>query len=188
MAMPLDEPSDTFQRSLDLFVPARIARPDVPFPVGPERAPRHDRHALLRQGYGVARYVSVEQRMFDTKNAYYAALYASQRQWHEGTHDVWPWTEYLVNILEDSYDDFESRVAARRNLAGLSKQERVREFVLHHAPVVFRLRDVRAALPGVSDQTIRLVLSGLRREGLIEIDEAAGRNGPRAAWRRISGT
>ena len=143
-------------------------------------------HVLLQHGYGVARYVSVEWRMFDTKNAYYAALYASQRHWHEGTHDVWPWTEYLVGVLEDSYDDFESRVAARRSLAGLSKQARVREYVLHHAPLVFRLRDVRVALPGVSDPTIRLVLNGLRRDGLIEIDEAAGGNGPHAAWRRIS--
>ena len=142
-------------------------------------------HALLEQGYGVARYVSVEQRMFETKNAYYAALYASQRQWHEGTHDIWPWIEYLANILEDSYDDFESRVAARRNLAGLSKQERVREYVLHHASVVFRLRDVRTALPGVSDQTIRLVLSELHRERIIEIDDVAGGSGPNAAWRRV---
>lgn len=139
-------------------------------------------HALLEHGYGAARYVSVEQRMFDTKNAYYAALYASQRDWHKGTHDIWPWAEYLVGVLADSYDDFESRVAARRNLAGMSKQERVREYVLHHAPVVFRLRDVRAALPGVSDQTIRLVLNELRREGLAGIDETSGGSGPRAAW------
>lgn len=141
-------------------------------------------HALLREGYRVARYVSVEQRMFETKNAYYAALYESQRHWHEGTHNVWPWAEYLVGILEDSYNDFEMRIAARRNLAGLSKQERVREYVLHHAPVVFRLRDVRTALPGVSDQTMRLVLSELHRQRLIEIDEVAGGSGPNAAWRR----
>lgn len=141
-------------------------------------------HALLEHGYGVARYVSIEQRILNTKNAYYAALYASQRQWHERSHDIWPWTEYLVGILEDSYDDFESRVAARRNLAGMSKQERVREYVLHHAPVVFRLRDLRAALPGISDPTIRLVLNELRREGSAEIDEATGGSGPRAAWRR----
>lgn len=141
-------------------------------------------HQLLDRGFGVARYVSIEQRMFDTKNAYYAALYESQRQWHQGTHDVWPWTEYLVGILEEAYDDFESRVAARRSLAGLSKQDRVREYVLHHAPVVFRLRDVRAALPGVSDPTIRLVLNELRREGLVNTDETAGGSGPRAAWRR----
>lgn len=143
-------------------------------------------HVLLDHAYGVARYVSIEQRMFDTKNAYYAALHASQRQWHEGQHDVWPWTEYFVGVLEEAYDDFEARVAARRSLAGLSKQDRVREYVLHHAPVVFRLRDVRAALPGVSDPTIRLVLSELRREGSVEIDAAAGGSGPRAAWRRTT--
>lgn len=143
-------------------------------------------HELLDRGFGVARYVSIEQRMFDTKNAYYAALFESQRGWHQGTHDIWPWTEYLVDVLEDAYDDFEARVAARRSLARMSKQERVREYVLHHAPVVFRLRDVRAALPGVSDPTIRLVLNELRREGAVGIDEGAGGSGPRAAWRRTT--
>ena len=141
-------------------------------------------HALLQEGYGLARFVSVEQRMFDTKNAYCAALYASQRRWHEGAHDIWPWAEYLVAILEVSYDDFEARAAAGRNLAGRSKQDRVREYVLHQAPAVFRLRNIRAALPGVSDPTIRLVLSELRHEGLVGIDEAAGGSGPQAAWRR----
>ncbi|MGH2444890.1 MAG: Fic family protein [Candidatus Limnocylindria bacterium] len=143
-------------------------------------------HALLQQGYGIARYVSVEQRMFDTKNAYYAALIASQQGWHEGTHDVWPWTEYLVGILTDAYDDFELRVASLRNLAGLSKQARVREYVLHQAPEVFRLRDIRAALPGISDPTIRIALNELRNEHRVAIDEAIGASGPRTAWRRLS--
>ena len=133
---------------------------------------------MLEHGYGVARYVSVEQRMFNSKNAYYGALHASQREWHQGTHDVWPWTGYLVGVLDDAYDDFEWRVAVRRRLAGMSKQARVGEYVFHQAPVVVRLRDVRAALPGVSDQTIRLVLNELRREGSVGIDEAVGGSGP----------
>jgi Uncharacterized conserved protein len=138
---------------------------------------------MLEHGYEVSRYVSVEQRMFDTKEAYYDALYASQRRWHEGEHDVWPWIDYLVGVLEGAYDDFERRVAAQRNLTAGSKQGQVRQYVLHHAPQVFRVRDVRAALPGVSDQTIKLVLGALRREGAIELD-AAGGSGPHAAWRR----
>jgi Fic family protein len=141
-------------------------------------------HLLLQQGYQVMRYASVEQRMFDTKNAYYAALYESQRNWHEAEHSVWPWIEYLASTLASAYDDFEARVAARRNLAVLSKQGRVREYVLHHAPQVFRLRDVRAALPGISDPTIRLVLRQLHDAGTIEIDESAGAHGPQAAWSR----
>lgn len=140
-------------------------------------------HLLLQQGYGVSRYASVEQRMFDTKNSYYAALYASQRDWHSGEHSIWPWTTYLADTLADAYDDFERRVAARRDLGGLSKQERVRQYVELHAPDVFRVRDIRAALPGVSDPTIRLVLRELRSVGKIEVDESTG--GPDAAWRRV---
>ena len=141
-------------------------------------------HALLAHGYGVARYVSVEQRIYESRNAYYAALYESQRDWHDARHSVWPWIEYLVGILAAAYDDFEGRVAARRDLSGLSKQERVRRYVLDHAPQVFRTRDIRRALPGVSDPTIRLVLAELRNEGLIKIDEVSGGQGPQAAWRR----
>jgi len=137
-------------------------------------------HLLLQAGYGVPRYASVEQRMFDTKNAYYAALYQSQRQWHEGEHSIWPWIDYLVITLGEAYDDFEQRLASRRNLGSLSKQERVREYVLHHAPRVFRMRDIRAALPGISDQTIRLVLRSMRTGGLIAPVDATG--GPASAW------
>lgn len=142
-------------------------------------------HLLLERGYAVTRYVSVEKRIFDTRNAYYAALYESQRRWHEAGHDIWPWVGYLVGTLSDAYDDFEARVAARRNLVGLSKQERVRQYVLFHAPRVFRMRDIRNALPGVSDETIRLVLRGLKHAGQIDIDQEAGGRGPRAAWSRL---
>jgi Fic family protein len=142
-------------------------------------------HLLLQQGYGVSRYVSVEQHMFETKNAYYAALYESQRGWHEATHSLWPWIGYLVATLADAYDHFEARVAARRNLASLSKQERVRQYVLRHAPRIFRMKDIRGALPGVSDPTIRLVLRELHRAGLVEVNDQTGGRGPRAAWTRL---
>jgi Fic family protein len=140
-------------------------------------------HLLFRAGYGVSRYASVEQRMFDTKNAYYAALQESQRGWHDAQHTIWPWIRYLVGTLADAYDDFESRMTARRSLVGLSKQERVREHVMHHAQRTFRVRDIRAALPGVSDPTIRLVLRRLRQEGMIGLIGETG--GPDSAWTRL---
>jgi Fic family protein len=138
-------------------------------------------HELLRLDYAVARYVSVEQRIYESKNAYYTALEQSQRDWHEGEHSIWPWTEYLVRILAESYGDFENRVAAGRGAEFGTKQDRIRRWALHDAPPEFRLRDVRRALPGVSDPTIRLALRGLRDEGLIRA-EGVG-NGAR--WRRL---
>jgi len=142
-------------------------------------------HLLLQHGYGVMRFVSIEQRIFDTKWGYYAALRESQVGWHEAAHQVWPWLTYLVGILSEAYDDFEARVSSRRNLAGMSKQARVREYLLLHAAPTFRMREIRRALPGVSDQTIRLVLGQMRDGGLIEPDPQMGNRGRQAAWRRI---
>lgn len=139
-------------------------------------------HELLSQGYGVARYVSIEQRIYDSKNSYYATLYESQRNWHEAKHDVWPWATYFAQILAGAYDDFERRIKQCGGGDG-SKQERVRAYILGQAPPVFRRRDVERAFPGVSVATIRLVLNELRDAGRIEVEGA----GPSAGWRRRDG-
>jgi Fic family protein len=136
---------------------------------------------LLALGYGVARYVSIEQQIFETKHGYYAALYESQRDWHEGEHTIWPWAEYLVGALADTYQRFEERVAAERGAKGANKQERVRAYVLHHAASRFTIADIRRALPGTSDQTIRLVLAECREAGAIRA-EGTGRG---AGWVRV---
>lgn len=138
-------------------------------------------HELLRLGYGVARYVSVEQRVFESKNAYYTALEQSQRDWHDGEHSIWPWAEYLIVVLSDSYQDFENRVSASRGFEQASKQERVRHWALNEAPDQFRLGDVRRAVPGISDPTVRLALRALRDEGKLE-SLSSGRG---ARWRRV---
>lgn len=138
--------------------------------------------ALLERGYGVPRYVSGEQRIYNTKNSYYDVLSQSQRYWHEGNHRIWPWVIYLAEILADSYDAFEQRVAAeQRGQRKMTKQERVRVHVLEHAPPKFRIEVLRRALPGISDQTIRLVLGAMRHEGLVDSDD----NGRNAEWTRL---
>lgn len=138
-------------------------------------------HELLSQGYGVARYVSIEQRIFESKNTYYDRLYQSQRDWHEGEHDIWPWTSYLAQVLAGAYDDFEERVAAAGDEPG-SKQDLVRDYILKQAPPEFRRRDIERALPEVSPATIRLVLNDLRDSKRI----VAEGGGPGARWRRLA--
>jgi Fic family protein len=140
-------------------------------------------HELLRRGYGVARYVSVEQRIYETKHAYYEALRQSQVGWHDAEHDVWPWIEYLCSVLADSYDAFEARIAAARSTAGMSKQQIVR----HHVAGLavgreFKLRDLRARLPGISDPTFRIVLTELKREGEVRVHGT----GKGAVWERVA--
>jgi Fic family protein len=136
-------------------------------------------YELLSAGYGVARYVSIEQRIFDSKNTYYERLYESQRDWHDGVHDIWPWVMYLSQVIEAAYADFEQRVAASSEPEG-SKQDRVRRHILDEAPETFRRREIERALPEVSPATIRLVINALRDTGEIVAEGA----GPGAKWRR----
>jgi Fic family protein len=134
---------------------------------------------LLRHGYGVTRYVSIEQRIFESKNSYYAALRASQTGWREGRHDVWPWTGYLLRVLADAYDDFAQRVAAGTELVGATKEEQARNYILTQAPRSFRFPQIVDALPDISQATIRNALDGLKAEGLLSV----GR-GRSATWTR----
>ncbi len=150
-----------------------------PFEDGNGRVVRVLTNALLADvGYGVGRYVSVEQLIARDADAYYASLLASTHGWHEGGNDPWPWLSYFVSVLASAYDAFEHRAATDRS--GGTKQDRVRDFVLHQAPSIFRIADVRAALPGVSDQTIRLALDRLKQDRIVA-PEGLGRG---AVWRR----
>jgi len=144
-----------------------------PFSDGNGRVVRAITNALLDDaGYTVGRYVSVEQLIAESADDYYATLLASTHGWHEQRNDPWPWLGYLVR----AYDRFEQRAAADRSPG--TKQDRVRDHVLHHAATIFRVADLRVALPGISDQTIRLTLDQLKREGLVTPD---GR-GRSAVW------
>lgn len=137
-------------------------------------------YELLRLDYGVVRYVSIEQRIYETKNSYYMALESSQRGWHTAEHSIWPWTKYLLEVLTEAYHDFEARVAAAGS--GLTKQERVREHVLSAGPSRFTFRELTRALPDVSAPTIRIVLNQLRDEGRVRTEG----KGAGAAWIRMA--
>ncbi len=84
---------------------------------------------------------------------------------------------YFVDQLAQAYARFEQRTADSRSTG--TKQDRVRGYVLDEAATIFRISDVRHALPGVSDQTIRLVLETLKKDGLLVAD-GTGRG---ATWR-----
>jgi Fic family protein len=136
-------------------------------------------YLLQRCGYGVGRYVSLEQLMFESKDGYYEALAASTAGWFDdGAHELWPWARYLLDQLRNAYRRFEARVAV--GTAGGTKQNRIRDFVLLHAPASFTIADIRRAVPGVSDNTIRIVLAELKSDGRIE-SSGTGRG---AAWHR----
>jgi Fic family protein len=154
-----------------------------PFSDGNGRVVRALTNALLADaGYTVGRYVSMEQIVANTADQYYETLLASTHGWHEQAHDPWPWLGYFVSTLTTAYDTFEKRASSDRSTG--TKQDRVRDYVVNHASDIFRFSDIRVALPGISDPTIRLALESLKREGRIT-PEGTGRS---AVWRRSVAT
>jgi Fic family protein len=154
-----------------------------PFEDGNGRVARLLTSAMLSEhGYTAGRYVSLEQVIAESADAYYQALLDSTHGWPEGTADPWPWFSYFTGVIAGAYAVFADRAAAARTPG--TKQQRVREHVLRHASATFRLADIRTALPGVSDQTIRLVLEQLRGEDKVRAD-GTGRS---ATWTRLPNT
>jgi Fic family protein len=152
-----------------------------PFEDGNGRVARLLTGAMLGDhGYTVGRYVSLEQAIAESPDAYYQALLDSTHGWHEGTANPWPWLSYFTSIIAGAYTLFASRAVAAQTPG--TKQQRVREHILRHAPATFRLADIRTAVPGVSDQTIRLVLEQLRTKGKVR----ANGTGRSATWTRTN--
>ena len=154
-----------------------------PFTDGNGRIARALTNALLDEAsYHVGRYVSLEHLVAQSADEYYAALLASTHGWHDEQNNPWPWLGYFVGMMDEAYRTFERRASSDRSSG--TKQHRVREYVLNHASQVFRIADIRLALPGISDQTIRLALDSLKREQLVAPDGT----GRAAAWRKGAGT
>jgi len=135
---------------------------------------------LYRGGFCVGRYISLEQVVEQTQEGYYEALRASSKGWHEGTHSLLPWWEYLLGVvLHKAYQDFESRVGTLTSQRG-AKREMIRD-AIERLPPTFRVRDIEQAMPGISRPTINRAIKELKDEGRIRLT----RGGRDALWVRV---
>lgn len=134
---------------------------------------------LYRAGYGVGRYVSLEQVVEETREGYYDSLFASSQGWHDGEHSLLPWWEYFLGVaVLTAYRRLDERVGSITSRRG-AKQEMV-VAAIRRMPETFRYADVAKACPGVSRPTIQRAMRALRDRGEIELI-ARGRD---AEWRR----
>ncbi len=133
---------------------------------------------LYRSGHEVGRFVSLEKLIEESKETYYESLERSTARWSEGEHDIWPWLNYFLGILNAAYKTFEARAGELTAGRG-SKAMRIRQFVEAHASDVFTLDELRRALPDVSADHIRAELRRMRDAGEVQ---SPGRG--RRDWRR----
>ena len=134
---------------------------------------------LYHAGHEVGRFISLEKLVADSRETYYESLGSSTAGWDQGQHDIWPWLNYLLGILNAAYEEFESRVGSLASGRG-SKAERIKQFVRSRSSDVFTFSDLERALPDVSAGHIRGELRKLRDAEIVQSPGPGRRD-----WRRL---
>ena len=65
---------------------------------------------IQAHGFQVARYVSLERLIEQSKEDYYRALAERSQGWHEGQNDLIPWWNYFLSMLRRAYQEFKRQV------------------------------------------------------------------------------
>lgn len=120
---------------------------------------------LYKSGYLVGKYISLENKISQTKDLYYGALLASQKGWQDGEDDPIPFTAYLLSIIEMAYQDLEERTKLISKK--LSSYELVSEAIKHKVGRIAKA-DVCNLCPSLSVSAIEKAIAKMVREGLLE--------------------
>jgi len=151
-----------------------------PFRDGNGRVSRLLTTLLLQQhGFTVARFVSLERLVEETRHDYYRVLGLCSKRWDEGRNEIVPWWNYFLTIVRRGYAEFAATVEQAEPHGG--KTDMARQTILAQIGS-FTLADIRAQMPAVSSQLLKKVLTALKRDGHIRL---AGR-GRSARWEVVA--
>lgn len=62
---------------------------------------------LYRNGFYVAKYISLEAKIAKDTDLYYDTLAQLQDEWYEGSENTIPFIKYLLSTIHSAYKDFE---------------------------------------------------------------------------------
>ncbi len=125
---------------------------------------------LYRAGYEVGKYISLEAKIANTKDGYYAALEDAQDGWHEQRDDPAAFVKYLLSIIITAYRDLDDRIQIIRPASIDTAKS-----AIDHKIGKFTKKDILELCPSLSASTVERHLKKLTAEGYIS-RHGAGKN------------
>ncbi len=113
---------------------------------------------LYHLGFEVGRYISIERIIEENKERYYETLEESSRGWHDGKHNPWHYTNFILSTLKLAYREFEERLSKVGEPRGLKTERVLSNLAGLDKP--FRISEVQKKVPGVGLDMIRKILEG----------------------------
>jgi Fic family protein len=119
---------------------------------------------LESEGFPVARYISLERLVEESRDEYYHVLATCSAGWHEGRNEVLPWWNYLLSVIRAAYKELEERVElapahpAKKAMVKRAIEKQVGEFTL---------ADLSAQVPAASPQLVKKVLAEFKRSNRV---------------------
>lgn len=133
---------------------------------------------LIKEGYDIKRFFSIEEHFDRDLSAYYAAFFKVDSQGGDiSTRDLTPWLEYFSGVVAVELDkikekirklsvDSRLRVKIGEQVALSARQMKLIEYMSEHGNAV--MADLREVLPMVSEDTVLRDLKDLMNKNIIE--------------------
>ena len=122
---------------------------------------------LYRSGYMVGQYVSIEKAIADTKDSYYDALAAADRQWHEVQNDPKPFIRYMLGVILSCYREFESRTELARSSGAKSTSYDIVKAYAAETIGTFTKQDALISCPSLGSSSVEAALKKLVEDGTL---------------------
>lgn len=129
---------------------------------------------LYQNGFEVGKYISLEQEIERTKEAYYQALYDSDQGWDRNANDPAPFIKYFLQVLLRCYQTFEERVGLLAEQVHSTAYDIVKAYAMQTLGR-FTSAQVIAGCPSVGRSSVLTALKRLTDEGILQ-REGNGKN------------
>lgn len=125
---------------------------------------------LMRSGYHIGQYISLEQKILEQKKEYYQALMKCHDHWTKNEEDDTEFIKFMLRIILSSYEELDCKM--KTSNFKKSAYEQVLNCISNYD--VFKKSDIMEYCPMVSQKSIEACLKKLQEENKIS-KHATGR-------------